>query len=1560
MIDLEDNEKEENEINENKIIDIPNDNLELKKLDDKDKDFVIQLLISYYTLDIKKTKIRKKDDFISLINIISKLENEEFILFTNYLDMKEISIYKLIINGFIDFDIQDKAQEKKIIQIISKIIYILYSKSIFYFIYKKLSKFFRLHTKKICDLIAIRKFEKIFNIWKILYDTKILFENYHYISAISFFPNNNEQKYFVIHFKEKLKINDNEEATDQIEITINFLPYFLLDINKINKNFSFLNVYNKDGKVFNISYNMIFKDNNNIKSFSDIQNIKFKFLYRGYTISINNDKFTFNEKVDFDFNYIQKIEILDNFFGKILCFSLKKYMTFIPKNPNNIEVLKRNFNLEIKLKDSHIDINATFNGIKIENEINEYIDYEGEIFSNKLVNKNSKFDLSNIQYFGGLNSFIPIFKIIKYIIIKLGNIDKNNKENKINEQDYIKESIIWIKDILKIIIKLICMSEKNYNNFLDIAVPLIGCLAEIYHTLNELLSSKIISNDIISFLFNDEIFFILYIIILNSQLPKNIKKIFNNLFKINNNLANFNFTMKPLILELNEIKDLDWYFLFLFIFIEFNILYLDSPKNIFKELIEHLENIKEYKEKILKEDISLIITFIIFLKEYCFEEKDEKCANDLFESFPQLKKGKLYLKYTLHLIKTFLNIQIASTIIGFNYNKKNFPNIQQTIILSINSNFIGGRNTALFNEENLNEIIKYLKDFIDYFNFLQQLFPKISINNFIPKNKLIMNEFIDIHGQYRHLIKELFIFNRLWSNQKLFFKNTLKEIKDAKLKYKIINYYTKNFERPILYPYLDYKYHYPDFSLFKIEDNKTFYNVDELEDDYNFEIDCPELDTLILENDNKLLKEIKKIGTINMFKNTCLVKQAYHIKGNLFLVKDINNMVTIYFYSYPYNFQNNAEKKPTCNKISKEKNILCYGSIFKCPIKERNRKIKIELTDIRLMMKKIYFYRNSSIEIFTETKSYYFNFISENDRDDFFSLFILPFENLYFPININGGEGEIIGFKKINKEIMKSLNYLKLLNEKNNFIKYITKEMANSDLCQMCVFDILILINLISNRSYIDLHQYPVFPLINFFDKKEKKVLKRDIKKHIGFQTLTKGSESRYNAFFNSYKGNEMEYKEAIDNGEQIEIPHYFNTHYSNIVYTCNYLMRIFPYSFIAIELQGNGFDSPNRLFNSIEDTFNNILHQKSDLRELIPEFFYLPEMLMNINTINFHINSNDQLVDDVVITENCFANEKIKEQNIDNNYQKFFIFIENMKNDLESLKEDINDWINIIFGIYQKKIKKLGQTFREESYIDIDENTRKKYLNDDLILKSVEFGIIPLQTIFSKKIYTFPKFQKIKKSSYKKNIESSNEKANKNGENSQKFDMKTNNVKKEFNQYWEEPLNLEFKISEEDKIFKLKLYRDNILVDELIDHNDKIIDCFYNYRLNMFATISYDGFICIYILPNKLISMIKCPNNSYYDHIFLSANPFPSVIAFDEKYKKLVSYSISGLIIKEIILNSINNSIISIEFNYNIYGGTFNDTLIIKFENKKKGKKDKKEMIKIYSVPFFEIIKDY
>ena len=202
-----------------------------------------------------------------------------------------------------------------------------------------------------------------------------------------------------------------------------------------------------------------------------------------------------------------------------------------------------------------------------------------------------------------------------------------------------------------------------------------------------------------------------------------------------------------------------------------------------------------------------------------------------------------------------------------------------------------------------------------------------------------------------------------------------------------------------------------------------------------------------------------------------------------------------------------------------------------------------------------------------------------------------------------------------------------------------------------------------------------------------------------------------------------------------------------------------------------------------------------------------------------------------------------------------------------------INQWINIIFGIYQKKDKNNEQTFREESYIDINDKTRKKYLKNKIILESVDFGLIPLQTIFNKKIYTFPENQKItKKNTIKKKVNKKPEENIKEKDNQtdkiycKKYDMKENYFNNEFKQYWEEPLNIDFEISEEDNIYKLKLYKENILIDELNDHNDKIKDFFYNYRLNMFATTSYDGFICIYFLPNKLISMIKCKNNSYYD----------------------------------------------------------------------------------------------
>ena len=184
---------------------------------------------------------------------------------------------------------------------------------------------------------------------------------------------------------------------------------------------------------------------------------------------------------------------------------------------------------------------------------------------------------------------------------------------------------------------------------------------------------------------------------------------------------------------------------------------------------------------------------------------------------------------------------------------------------------------------------------------------------------------------------------------------------------------------------------------------------------------------------------------------------------------------------------------------------------------------------------------------------------------------------------------------------------------------------------------------------------------------------------------------------------------------------------------------------------------------------------------------------------------------------------------------------------------------------------------------------------------------------------------------------------------NEKKLDNYFNN---EYNDYWDEQFNIDFRINNIDNFGKLEVYKNNSLISEIIDHNDIIIDLFYNRRLNMFATTSYDGFICVYILPNKLFCMIKHPNNLFYDKVYLSANPFPSIIGYEKDNNILTSYSLSGLKIKKYkIEKQIDEKIseLSIEPVFNTYGGAFKDKLKIIIKD------DKRILNKFYNLPFFE-----
>lgn len=84
--------------------------------------------------------------------------------------------------------------------------------------------------------------------------------------------------------------------------------------------------------------------------------------------------------------------------------------------------------------------------------------------------------------------------------------------------------------------------------------------------------------------------------------------------------------------------------------------------------------------------------------------------------------------------------------------------------------------------------------------------------------------------------------------------------------------------------------------------------------------------------------------------------------------------------------------------------------------------------------------------------------------------------------------------------------------------------------------------------------------------------------------------------------------------------PFHYGSHYSNPGIVLHYLTRLYPYSEGAKELQGGRFDLPDRLFISIPESFESATSDISDVRELTPEFYTLPEIFINKDKHSFGV----------------------------------------------------------------------------------------------------------------------------------------------------------------------------------------------------------------------------------------------------------------------------------------------------------------------------------------------------
>ena len=215
------------------------------------------------------------------------------------------------------------------------------------------------------------------------------------------------------------------------------------------------------------------------------------------------------------------------------------------------------------------------------------------------------------------------------------------------------------------------------------------------------------------------------------------------------------------------------------------------------------------------------------------------------------------------------------------------------------------------------------------------------------------------------------------------------------------------------------------------------------------------------------------------------------------------------------------------------------------------------------------------------------------------------------------------------------------------------------------------------------------------------------------------------------------------------QIPYFYGSHYSNGMYVSHFLGRLFPYSLTMIEIQGTGFDCSERLFLCLEKTFLSATNEKCDLRELIPEFYTIPEMFLNINNFDFgeinlnNLNGSIDYLNEII--ENNNGNTIIKVENVlMPNWCKYnpYLFTQLKRELLENkFKIDLNPWIDLIFGCNQRGVKAqaIGNVFLPYAYDGVmnlrinDEELLKDRENNEFQVRLFELGVNPTK-VFEKK----------------------------------------------------------------------------------------------------------------------------------------------------------------------------------------------------------------------------------
>ena len=342
-------------------------------------------------------------------------------------------------------------------------------------------------------------------------------------------------------------------------------------------------------------------------------------------------------------------------------------------------------------------------------------------------------------------------------------------------------------------------------------------------------------------------------------------------------------------------------------------------------------------------------------------------------------------------------------------------------------------------------------------------------------------------------------------------------------------------------------------------------------------------------------------------------------------------------------------------------------------------RVAIWYSEVSGLFKRRYLLRNNSIEVFTERGlAFLFSFDSEVVRENVYQIMLSQCPRA--------------------KEMSLTAENLKRWRD-----RWQNGRISN--------FQYLMYINTMAGRSFNDLTQYPIFPHIlsdytsDAIDLSNPAVY-RDLSRPMGCQTeerrrkctqkyqqtlemhemqmseIPQNNKKRGNIATAAFRlgnwglGKKSDTTEVEEEVNMYALPPYHHgSHFSNRATVLYYCIRLQPFTDYFCELNDLKLDVPDRTFHSIQRAWKlSSAVSTTDVKELTPEFFYLPDFLVNTGKIKLGVKQDSVAVNHTELPPWAEDNPRL------------FVTILRKALEGEHCSKQLHNWIDLTFGYKTNK----------------------------------------------------------------------------------------------------------------------------------------------------------------------------------------------------------------------------------------------------------------------------------